>query len=261
VTPRLLAASFLCAAIAALPAPAAADPAASMCAAPTGVARFTLPLVKVAQRLAERAPLTIVAIGSSSTAGAGASSSAASYPSRLEAALKARFPQLEIKVLNRGINGEEIPQMLARLDTAVLAEKPDLVLWQLGTNSVLRDHDISTHDALIREGIERIKAAGADVLLMDPQYAPAVVAKPDVHRMLDLIASTAKAQNVDLFHRFAVMRYWHEAERVGFEEFLAPDGLHLNDWSYDCVAKLLAAQIAEAAIRAPVTARAPVARR
>ena len=50
-----------------------------------------------------------------------------------------RFPGHEITVLNRGVNGEEITDMLARLDTGVIAEQPDLVLWQVGTNSVLRD--------------------------------------------------------------------------------------------------------------------------
>ena len=35
--------------------------------------------------------------------------------------------------------------MLARLDSAVIAEKPDLVLWQVGTNSVLRDKALLPH--------------------------------------------------------------------------------------------------------------------
>ncbi|MGA8158161.1 MAG: GDSL-type esterase/lipase family protein, partial [Rhodoplanes sp.] len=83
--------------------------------------------------------MTIVALGSSSTAGAGASSSDATYPNRLAAALKEHFPSNTITVLNRGVNGEDARDMLNRFDTSVAAEKPDLVLWQVGTNSVLRD--------------------------------------------------------------------------------------------------------------------------
>ena len=45
--------------------------------------------------------------------------------------------------------------MLARFDNDVIAENPDLVLWQVGTNSVLRDHSLSTHAALLREGVAR----------------------------------------------------------------------------------------------------------
>ena len=63
-----------------------------------------------------------------------------SYPSRLEAELKAQLPGLPITVLNKGIGGEEAPQMVARFDADVIDEKPDLVLWQVGSNSVLRDH-------------------------------------------------------------------------------------------------------------------------
>ncbi len=77
--------------------------------------------------------MKIIAVGSSSTAGAFASSPDKSYPSRLAVELKERFPGQPITVINRGVNGEEAPDNLARLDTDVIAEKPDLILWQVGT--------------------------------------------------------------------------------------------------------------------------------
>ena len=165
---------------AAATAPAAGSPTVSaaaagpafVCTAPAEFARFTYPLRHTARRLAAGEPLTIVAIGSSSTSGAGASSRAASYPSRLAIELKERFPAEDITVLNRGVNGEETAQMMARFDTGVIAEHPDLVLWQVGTNSVLRDAPLQEHSVLLHEGIARLKAAGADVVLMDLQYHP-----------------------------------------------------------------------------------------
>ena len=45
------------------------------------------------------------------------------------------------------------------------------------------------------------------------------------------------------------MRRWREIHNIPFEAFLSPDGLHMNDWSYACIAKCLAAAIAEAATR------------
>src|SRR5215475_1750698 len=86
---------------------------------------------RTAGRLEMNKPLTIVAVGSSSTFGVGASSSAAAYPARLEALLKERFPGASIKVFNRGVNGEDAAEMLVRFDKQVIAEKPDLVLWQV----------------------------------------------------------------------------------------------------------------------------------
>src|SRR5262245_42176532 len=85
---------------------------------------------RTAARLADGKAVKIVAVGSSSTAGTGATSSAASYPARLEALLKERFPAVPVSVLNRGIGGQEAIEMLARLNRDVISEKPDLVLWQ-----------------------------------------------------------------------------------------------------------------------------------
>ena len=95
--------------------------------------RLDVPLERTARRLASSELIVIVALGSSSTAGAGASSDAASYPSRLAIELARRFPSQPIKVLNYGVNGELAVDMLARFDKSVAAEHPDLVLWQLGT--------------------------------------------------------------------------------------------------------------------------------
>ena len=243
---------------AALP-PDVTPPAASAfsCTVSPEFARFGQPLRRIARRLAAGEPATIVAIGSSSTAGAGASSAAASYPSRLAVELKERFPERDITVLNRGVNGEESQQMLARFATDVIAAHPDLVLWQVGTNSVLRDHSLKAHAILLRDGIAQLREIGADVVLIDMQFAPRVLAKAEAQRMEDQIALIAKEANVDLFNRFALMRNWHEVQHMPFDVFTAPDALHMNDWGYACVAKFLATAIAEAGTRPTATAAAP----
>jgi acyl-CoA thioesterase-1 len=241
-----------------LPMRARAENAAVVCSAPANLVHFNIALPRVAERIALGGPLTIVALGSSSTAGFGASSTATSYPSRLEVALKAKYPGIQIIVLNRGVNGDEISDMLARLDRSVIAEKPDLVLWQFGTNAVL--HDQLTGDAtLIADGLERLRATGADVVLIDPQFAPKVIAEPDAAPMLQLIYTAAKQRQVALFDRFAVMRYWHDHRHMAFEAFLDPDNLHLNDWGYNCMATLLADAVATSA-RAPQAAPSMVPR-
>jgi lysophospholipase L1-like esterase len=230
-----------------------APAAPATCSAPAELARFDRPLIHTMRRLANGQPLTIVAIGSSSTAGAGASSPDATYPSRLAVELRARFPGRETTVLNRGINGEETTNMMARFAADVLAAQPQLVLWQIGTNSVLRDHPLSPHAVQLHDGIERLKAAGADVVLIDPQFAPAVLAKSETQGMVEQIAVAAKQEDVGLFQRFAVMRNWHDVQHLSFDTFVSPDHLHMNDWSYACLAKLLGGAIAEAATR-PIAA-------
>jgi len=235
---------------------AVAGPSAFACSAPAELSQLNYPLRHSARRLANGEPLTIVAIGSSSTTGVGASSPAMSYPSRLAVELKRRFPGREITVLNRGVNGQETHEMVARFATDVIAAHPDLVLWQVGTNSVLRDHPLRPHSVLLRDGIAQLKEAGTDVVLIDMQFVPRVIAKPETPGMEDQIALSAKEQSVDLFRRFALMRNWHEVQHIPFETFVSPDELHMNDWSYACVAKLLAAAIAEAATRPIASANA-----
>ena len=61
------------------------------------------------------------------------------------------------------------------------------------------------------------------------------------------MAATARDEEVGLFDRFSTMRYWYESEKLPFEQFLTADGVHMNDWGYACVAKLLASAIADGA--------------
>jgi len=230
--------------------------AAPVCNTPADLVRLARPLSRVSQQIAAGKSITVVAIGSSSTAGAGASSPTASYPSQLEVELTTLFHGHRFTVINRGVNGEEVADMLKRFDDGVVAAKPDLVLWQLGTNSVIRDHKIGEHAALIRAGLKKLRAIGADVVLIDLQYSPRVIAKPGAEPMVEFLAKTAKQEDVDLFRRYAVMKRWYQVDHLGFDTFVAPDGLHLNDWSYACMAKGLGQAIAEAAQRPLVSATA-----
>src|SRR5262249_2350507 len=69
------------------------------------------------------------------------------------------------------------------------------------------------------------------------------------------------SEHVPLFHRFELMRHWYEIEHLPFEAFVSLDGLHMNDWSYACLAKGIAQAIAEAATRPMATASGPQAGR
>jgi lysophospholipase L1-like esterase len=222
------------------------------CSAPAEALRLTQPLVRVANRLARRQPVTIVAIGSSSTAGVGASAPETTYPSRLETELKARIPGATIRVINHGVSGDQARDMLARFDTHVRDEHPDLVLWQLGTNTIVRETGIAPTSPIIHEGLKHIRAIGADAVLIDPQYAPKVLRYTTADIMIDLIDEVARLEQVSVFQRFALMRYWKTSAKISFETFLSDDHFHMNDWSYGCMAETLARAIVAALRQKPV---------
>ena len=220
-----------------------ANAAVDRCSAPDDITAFTTPLPRTAKRLAEGKELTIVALGSSSTYGTGASNPDHAYPNRLAALLHARFPNAAIRVLNRGVGGEVGSNTEERIARDVLAEKPDLVIWQVGTNDVLRDIDPDEAMKAVRAGIAQIKRAGADLVLMDIQYAPAVLMHAHYREMEHALWITAHAAGVPMFRRFALMRDWAEHGNMKMSVMVGPDRLHMTDTSYDCLARQLNASI------------------
>ena len=93
---------------------------------------------------------------------------------------------------------------------------------------------------------------------MDLQYAPRVLARPGHVIMERLIADAAKSERVGLFQRFELMRYWQDAPPADAVAMIGPDGLHMTDRGYGC----LAAELAERAGRelAGATATRPAPR-
>jgi GDSL-like Lipase/Acylhydrolase family len=206
---------------------------------PAEFVSFKYPLPHLTQALLGAAPVRIVAIGSSSTAGR---ADVVPYPHRLEMYLRVkygeeRFPNLKIDVLNRGKGGEEAIEELLRFDADVFAENPALVIWQVGTNAVFHNYKLEEVAAKIAEGLKRLSGKPMDVVLIDPQYTPAMLFDDKAEasaRMVLLIAAAAKKANVNLFRRWALMRHWHVHDNIALDRMFDPtdtDKLHQSDWS------------------------------
>lgn len=240
---------------AAEPVPVPAPAPAPECLVPRTITSLSSTLPRVAERIAAGLPLRIVALGSSSTAGAGASAPDRAYPARLAHYLGQRMPGVALTVLNKGINGETDDQTVERIGTDVLAQKADLLIWQVGANTVLREGDFAVSEASVRRGVEQARAAGLDVVLMDLQYAPKMLEKTRAGDMLTQISHLANEEHVGLFRRFAVMRDLVQTQRMGVADLIGPDGVHQTDAGYDCVARTLAGGIEDALRPANADAR------
>ena len=200
---------------------------------------FEYGLTRFAQSVRGRAK--IVAIGSSSTAGHGGIQP---YPERLLSFLQAQYPKAEITMVNRGIGGQEAPLEFQRFDTDVIAEKPDLVIWQVGTNAIWQSPNskppppsFDETTSAIRDGLVKLRnETQADVILMDLQYVPAVLtpAKKDkAIAMVAAISELARDAGVNVFRRFAFMKDLSEVEQVSFDRMVDPADehrLHDSDW-------------------------------
>lgn len=199
-------------------------------------------LPHVADRLASDGSLKIVAFGSSSTQGVGASTPASAYPARLEAALRQALPQ-HVTVINRGIGGDTVDDMLRRLDRDVLKPHPDLVIWQIGSNDPLRGVALDHFREATLAALRRIQDAGIDVVLMEPQWCPKLDATPGAYRFRDAVRAIGEDLGVTVIRRSELMRGWIVGAKLTHNELFAADGLHMADKGYELLAKAAAEDV------------------
>ena len=200
--------------------------------------------------LATNQPILVVALGSSSTRGWMASDIGHSYPALLQRYLNDHVPRISLAVVNRGIGGQDAPEELARLEADVLAIRPQLVIWQAGANGAVHDEPPATFKKLMQAGIAELKAAGADVILMDNQRSPRILASADHVLLENAMKEVAQATGVNMFSRGALMDAWAQAG-TPTEDFIAADGMHMNNRGYACLAEMLGRSI-EAALKQPI---------
>lgn len=196
------------------------------------------PLQRTRTKLRAGQPLTIVALGSSSTTGFGTFGPGS--PAVMKAELLRQHPSAHISVINSGRVFETVGGNLARFEKDVLRYHPDLVVWQVGTNDVLWRSGAASAGTALRDGVRRLKQDGAEVILMDLQDAPAVRRKASYVAMESLIADVARAEAVGLFPRFLLMQ---RAHAEGVTGLVAWDGLHNSAAGYRCIGLALARMI------------------
>lgn len=202
--------------------------------------RFRAPLPKLAAALADHKPLHIVALGSSSTKGVGASSPKSCYPVRLQAELQRRFPDSKITVDNLGIGGQLATDMLPRIKKDVLPRKPALVIWQTGVNDAMRHVDLQKFRRTVLAGIDMLQKKGIDVVLLDMQYFPRAEKVPDFARYLVAMRQIAEARKVPIVQRYAIMKHLVTSAQFTPKQLLARDLFHPNDVTYGCLGRLMA---------------------
>lgn len=233
------AAGFLAAMLMAAPALAADPPAPCPAAAVPAI-----PLPRLRDAVLANNEVIVVALGSSTTQGVRASDAAHSYPALLQHALADGLANAHVAVLNRGVGGEDVTEELPRLERDVIGVHPALVVWQVGANGAMRHLPIELFQRLLTSGVRRLQQAHIDVVLMDNQRAPAVLASGEAPQIERAMADVAKATGVALFARGALMDRWRDAG-FPYGQFMSDDGVHHNDRGYRCMAAALAGAMLE----------------
>jgi acyl-CoA thioesterase-1 len=158
----------------------------------------------------------IVCFGDSITAGFGLDAGQ-SFPDLLQQDLDRRG--LAYRVVNFGVSGDTTQDGLARVFMA-LAEKPAVVVLELGGNDGLRGIPLSITQANLGQMIEQFQGAGARVVLagtsLPPNYGPAFIRKFD-----------AVYQDLAAKYKSTLIPFLLEGVG-GHDELMQRDGIHPN---------------------------------
>ncbi|OBS52625.1 MULTISPECIES: SGNH/GDSL hydrolase family protein [Methylosinus] len=217
--------------------PVTPPPLSPACEAPAGdiAAPAQLPHVTAALR---RGRLRVLAIGSSSTAGVGASSEAKTYPAQLEAILEGALSNVDVVIVNRGVSGEVASVTAERIKSEIAVEKPDLLLWQLGTNDALVRIAPEEFEATVRSTIRWLKDNEIDTVLVGLQYSSRFSRDSEYFAIRDALQRVAAAENIAYVRRYDAMRFI--AQNRANLQLMARDNFHLNDLGYQCMAEHIA---------------------
>jgi acyl-CoA thioesterase-1 len=221
-----------------LGAPPVAPPMSPPCDVPAMdiAAPATLPNVTAALQKGEK--VRILAIGSSSTLGYGASSKDMSYPSQLESILEHALKGVDVVILNRGVSGEMAEDTAERIKSEVALKNPDLVLWQLGTNDALARIPPRDFEDTVRSTIRWLKENRIDVVLVGVQYTVRLARDANYVAIRDSLQKIAAEENILYVRRYDAMRFI--AQTRANLQLMAGDNFHLNDLGYQCMAEHVA---------------------
>ena len=230
------------------------------CTVPNALLTLRSPLSGLAQAIERNRVIRVIAIGSSSTEGTGASTKQAAYPERFDREMDRLYPGKDFQVINLGKGGELADHMLVRLQRDVIPQRPALVLWQTGVNDVISGVDLKAFQVTLEAGIAALKAANIEVVLIDPQFYPRSITVPHYEKYVTTMHAIAEAHRIPVFRRYAIMKFLIASGQHSVERFLWKDKFHLNDLSYGCIAELMAAAVKERVQRHDPAVASPVQR-
>jgi hypothetical protein len=155
-------------------------------------------------------------------------------------ALHAALPNVSFQLTVRGGRGMTADEMLPLLDAALKQRHYPLVLWQTATVEAVRGLRPDGMREVLHTGVERVREAGGDVVLIDPQFSRFLRANTDLDPYEGVLQQVATMPGVVLFHRFDLMRAWATDGRIDLERTPKADRDKVLDALNTCLGQALA---------------------
>ena len=249
----------------------AASPARDLCTAADDITGAVSYLPEVAKALKPGGVLRVLAIGSATMFGPEASlvpgtlvsqaiasgsqpvvppmkpivhdASDRAFPRQMAKAIEAAVPTLTVQVVVKGGRGMTAADMLTLLRSEVTASSYQLVLWQTGTVEAVRNSPPGDFAQVLSNGVEAVEAAGANLILIDPQYSRFLQTNSNLDPYTQALQQTAAMPGVMLFHRFELMRNWANDGQIDLERTPKAERQRVADTLHACLGSQLARMV------------------
>ena len=241
--------------------------AQAVCIAPDDMAGVAAPLPQTARALQPGHTLNILAIGSATLFGPEASLlpgtvtsqtlggtakltlpdaerlqavSDLAFPKQMVRMLVASVPGATVDITVRGGKGLLATEMLEIMKDEVQKHHFDLVLWQTGTVEAVRNMPPGEFGQTLLEGADAVHAAGADLVLIDPQFSRFLQTNANLDPYAQSLQQVAATPGVVLFRRFDLMRNWVNEGQIDLERTARPDRKKTVETLHACLGQQLA---------------------
>jgi hypothetical protein len=214
------------------------------CRLPDSHTEVSFPLPQVARAVADK-HLTVLVVGAGSSILPGPNGVKRAFPARLEQALAAKLPGVEVHVATDVKARRTAGAMVKTLGAALAAAKPALMIWQTATVDAMLAVDPDEFSQMLDKGINTARSAHADVMFINPQYSPRTDSMIALGTYVENMRWVAVQQEVPVFDRFGLMRAWADAGTFDF--YSTTKKLDMAELVHDCLGLLLADFILEAA--------------
>jgi len=214
------------------------------CGAPSYLVLGDNLLQRVWAAVGKRNSLKIVVFGTTSSTLPGSDGATEAYPAKLEAALRRSLPGVSVNVVTEARPRQTAEKMVKSFSKYLGEEKPDLAIWQTGTFDAMQGIDQREFLTSLTDGVEKLTAAGVDVILMNMQYNPRTEHIIGTEPYAENMRWVARERQVPLFDRFAIMRSWNEAGVIDL--YAVTKDISIAKRLHDCIGRALSSLIIDA---------------
>lgn len=205
--------------------------------------RAIWPELRARKKLFSHQPVRVVCFGDSVTGVYYHTGSRRAYTDMLGVALRRISHNQSLEMVNAGISGHTTVNALARIDTDVLAHKPDLVTVMFGLNDMTRV-SLDEYRANLATIVSKCRDAGAEVVLATPNNVIHTTGRPTekLIRYCDVVRDVGREMNVlvcDCYRELEAIRS-HDAFAW---RLLMSDAIHPNMDGHKRIAVSLAQTI------------------